>query len=85
MGWGCLGGCLSVRAAKRHRGEERKGRDVELGWSTGKCDCHGWGKGSRGEAGLRGGGLGRSQHGREAAPWVWGTAARVLVSRLQSA
>lgn len=27
---------------------------MELGWSTGKCDCHGWGQGGRGEAGLRG-------------------------------
>lgn len=27
---------------------------MELGWSIGKCDCHGWGQGGRGEAGLRG-------------------------------
>lgn len=45
------------------------------------------GSGGRGEAGLRGRAvaLGRSQHGGEAVLWVWGMAARALVSRLRSA
>lgn len=42
LGWGCLGGS-PVKAAKSRQGEERKGREVELGWSAGKCDCPGWG------------------------------------------
>lgn len=48
--WGreCLGGSPSVRAAKSHWGEERKGRDVELGRSTEKWDCRGWGRRGQG-------------------------------------
>lgn len=47
LGWGCLGGSPSVRAAKSSWGEERKGRDMELASLQGNATVVVGGRGAR--------------------------------------